>query len=137
MYPRRIIIRVVTAPIGAASTRGPIRVRRNIQRLLALAFAFAISSAAAQGQLNIICSVQLPWCEAVVTQFQKDTGIKIGMTQKSAGGGKAEGGGPGAEPQGGGWGTRSREPPPDGGGGGPAPEKPVTQRFSQYAWGGR
>ena len=77
MYPRRIIIRVVTAPIGAASTRGPIRVRRNIQRLLALAFAFAISSAAAQGQLNIICSVQLPWCEAVVTQFQKDTGIKI------------------------------------------------------------
>ncbi|TMH17605.1 MAG: ABC transporter substrate-binding protein [Betaproteobacteria bacterium] len=78
-------MRDVTAPTGAASTRGPIRVRRNIHRLLALAFAFAINSAAAQGQLNIICSVQLPWCEAVVTQFQKDTGIKIGMTQKSAG----------------------------------------------------
>src|SRR5207237_5166780 len=54
-------------------------------RLAALGVAFAISSAAAQGQLNIICSVQLPWCEAVVTQFQKDTDIKIGMTQKSAG----------------------------------------------------
>ena len=60
-------------------------VRRNAYRPLALAFAFAISSAAAQGQLNIICSVPLPWCEAVVTQFQKDSGIKAGMTQKSAG----------------------------------------------------
>ncbi|HEY1436889.1 MAG TPA: ABC transporter substrate-binding protein [Casimicrobiaceae bacterium] len=59
--------------------------RRNSHRLLALACAFAINSAAAQGQLNIICSVQLPWCEAIVNQFQKDTGIKIGMTQKSAG----------------------------------------------------
>jgi iron(III) transport system substrate-binding protein len=59
--------------------------RRNVPRLAALCFAFAINSAAAQGQLNIICSVQLPWCEAIVNQFQKDTGIKIGMTQKSAG----------------------------------------------------
>ena len=59
--------------------------RRNALRLAAIGFAFAIGSAAGHGQLNIICSVQLPWCEAVVTQFQKDTGIKIGMTQKSAG----------------------------------------------------
>jgi len=59
--------------------------RRNLLPLTAFGFAFAISSAMAQGQLNIVCSVQLPWCEAVVNQFQKDTGIKIGMTQKSAG----------------------------------------------------
>src|SRR5256885_9026714 len=111
MYPRRIIIRVVTAPIGAASTRGPIRVRRNIQRLLALAFAFAISSAAAQGQLNIICSVQLPWCEAVVTQFQKDTGIKIGMTQKSAGEDRGCGGAERADPQHTACVTRAWQPP--------------------------
>jgi iron(III) transport system substrate-binding protein len=53
--------------------------------LAATGFGFTIGSAAAQSQLNIICSVQLPWCEAVITQFQKDTAIKIGMTQKSAG----------------------------------------------------
>jgi iron(III) transport system substrate-binding protein len=60
-------------------------VRRNALRLAATGFGFTIGSAAAQSQLNIICSVQLPWCEAVITQFQKDTAIKIGMTQKSAG----------------------------------------------------
>src|SRR5450631_1397657 len=59
--------------------------RRSLLPLAAFGFAFAISNVAAQGQLNIICSVQLPWCEAVVNQFQKDTGIRIGMTQKSAG----------------------------------------------------
>ena len=59
--------------------------RRTIHRLAGVAFAFAITSASAQGQLNIICSVPLPWCEAIVNQFQKDTGIRIGMTQKSAG----------------------------------------------------
>jgi len=39
----------------------------------------------AQGQLNILCSVPVPWCEAVVARFQKDTGIKVGMAQRAAG----------------------------------------------------
>src|SRR4029450_810243 len=51
----------------------------------ALALAAAPGPAGAQGQLNIVCSVQLPWCEAVVNAFQKETGIKVGMTQKAAG----------------------------------------------------
>jgi type IV secretory pathway component VirB8 len=55
------------------------------QWLVAFACALASSFAAAQGQVNIICSVPIPWCEAVVAQFQKDTGIRASMTQKAAG----------------------------------------------------
>ena len=59
---------------------------RNIIRgLVALAVTLTASTASAQGQLNIICSVPIPWCEALVAQFQKDTGIKVGMTQKGSG----------------------------------------------------
>ena len=39
----------------------------------------------AQGQLNILCSVPAPWCEAVAAQFLKETGIKVSFSQKSAG----------------------------------------------------
>jgi iron(III) transport system substrate-binding protein len=41
--------------------------------------------AKAQGQINIVCSVPIPWCEALTGQFQKDTGIRVGMAQKAAG----------------------------------------------------
>jgi iron(III) transport system substrate-binding protein len=59
---------------------------RNIVRaLVALVLFGAVGSASAQGQLNIICSVPIPWCEAMAAQFQKDTGIKVGMTQKGSG----------------------------------------------------
>src|SRR5213596_2735631 len=53
--------------------------------LLALVVTLFASAAVAQGQLNIVCSVQAPWCEAVANAFQKDTGIKVSFTQKSAG----------------------------------------------------
>jgi iron(III) transport system substrate-binding protein len=50
------------------------------------AAALAIAAAAhAQGQLNIVCSVPIPWCEALIGQFQRDTGIRVGMTQKGSG----------------------------------------------------
>ena len=58
---------------------------RFIRSIVAAAFALFAAPAFAQGQLNIVCSVPIPWCEAVVAQFQKDTGIKVGMTQKAAG----------------------------------------------------
>jgi iron(III) transport system substrate-binding protein len=60
-----------------------------LQRFARLAAALvtlaAASAASAQGQVNVICSVPIPWCEAVVAQFTKDTGIKVGMTQKASG----------------------------------------------------
>ena len=42
-------------------------------------------SAQAQGSLNLYCSVQNEWCQAIVTNFQRDTGIRVNMTQRGSG----------------------------------------------------
>lgn len=52
------------------------------------AFATAALSAAparAQGSLVMYCGVQEEWCRAMSTAFEKETGIKVAMTRKSAG----------------------------------------------------
>jgi iron(III) transport system substrate-binding protein len=41
--------------------------------------------ALAQGSLNVYCSVQLEWCQALVNEFTRQTGIKVSMTQKGSG----------------------------------------------------
>jgi iron(III) transport system substrate-binding protein len=41
--------------------------------------------AAAQGQLVMYCGVQEEWCRAMSTNFERETGIKVSMTRKSAG----------------------------------------------------
>lgn len=47
---------------------------------------FAVNGGAvAQGQLNLYCSVQVEWCQAVANAFQKSTGITVNMTQKGSG----------------------------------------------------
>jgi iron(III) transport system substrate-binding protein len=55
----------------------------------AAAFAFAAlafgSSAQAQGNLTVYCSVQEEWCQSMVNEFQKATGISVAMTRKSSG----------------------------------------------------
>jgi len=62
------------------------RIRKLVIAAVAAGAALAATAPArAQGQVNIICSVPIPWCEALVAQFQKDTGIKVGMTQKGSG----------------------------------------------------
>ena len=33
-------------------------------------------AAQAQGALNVYCSVQNEWCQAIVTNFQRDSGIR-------------------------------------------------------------
>ena len=55
--------------------------------LLALAIGtlLATAPARAQGQLNLFCSVQVEWCQAIATNFQKSTGIAVAMTQKGSG----------------------------------------------------
>jgi iron(III) transport system substrate-binding protein len=59
---------------------------RNIGKIATAAvLALCAASVQAQGQLNLICSVPIPWCEAIAAQFTKDTGIKVGMTQKGSG----------------------------------------------------
>ncbi|KAA2237605.1 ABC transporter substrate-binding protein [Salinarimonas soli] len=53
---------------------------------LAAAMMAGVSApAAAQGTLNLYCSVQVEWCQAVATNFQRDTGIRVNMTQKGSG----------------------------------------------------
>jgi iron(III) transport system substrate-binding protein len=58
---------------------------RSIARTVAaVVFTAAAVPAAAQAALNVVCSVQLPWCQAVVDAFQKRTGVEVGMMQKTA-----------------------------------------------------
>ena len=47
--------------------------------------AFVAGPAGAQGQLNIICSVQADWCNLAAVEFEKATGIKTTMTLKGSG----------------------------------------------------
>ena len=57
------------------------------------AFAFAAlalllplpGGAAAQGSLNVYCSPQAEWCQAIATEFQRHSGVKVAMTQKGSG----------------------------------------------------
>src|SRR5712692_3773907 len=41
--------------------------------------------AAAQGSLNVYCSVQIEWCQAIATEFQRHAGVKVAVTQKGSG----------------------------------------------------
>ncbi len=43
------------------------------------------TGALADGQVNIICAVPMSWCQAVGAAFTKETGISVGVVQKSAG----------------------------------------------------
>src|SRR4051794_7701559 len=47
--------------------------------------ATAASGAMAQGQVNIICSVQAEWCNLMTTVYAKTTGTKVNMTAKGSG----------------------------------------------------
>jgi iron(III) transport system substrate-binding protein len=53
--------------------------------LAGLGLAFLAGSAGAQGQVNIICSVQAEWCNMIQTVFAKSTGIRVNMSLKGSG----------------------------------------------------
>src|SRR4030095_1347246 len=59
--------------------------KRLAMATLGAMLALAAASARADGQLNIICSVPMSWCQAVGAAFTKETGINVGVVQKSAG----------------------------------------------------
>ena len=60
--------------------------RRTLLPALALAAPLGLSApAAAQGTLNLYCSVQIEWCQAIATNFQRDSGIRVNMTQRGSG----------------------------------------------------
>ena len=51
----------------------------------ALLAAFFSPPAAAQQQVNVICSVQADWCNVIQTVFAKTTGIQVNMSLKGSG----------------------------------------------------
>src|SRR5262245_51384923 len=38
-----------------------------------------------QGSLTLYCSPQIEWCQLMIAEFTKATGIKVAMTRKSSG----------------------------------------------------
>jgi iron(III) transport system substrate-binding protein len=59
--------------------------RRTLAAVLVAVAAGVAAPAHAQQQLNVVCSVQAEWCQAVANEFQRETGIKVGLTLKGSG----------------------------------------------------
>jgi iron(III) transport system substrate-binding protein len=74
---------ILNVAYGNQSTRKTIR--RLTFWLAIAAIATSTSPVYAQGQLNIICSVQAEWCNMIATVYAKTTGIKVNMVQKGSG----------------------------------------------------
>ncbi len=45
----------------------------------------AASTSHAQGSLNLVCSVQAEWCQAIATGFQRESGIRVAMVMRGSG----------------------------------------------------
>src|ERR1700712_4182178 len=52
---------------------------------IAGAAASASTSAFAQGQVNVICSVQAEWCNMIGTVYARTTGVKVNLSMKGSG----------------------------------------------------
>lgn len=62
----------------------------NMKKLLPLSVAIAAislssPSAFAAEKLNVICSASIDWCQLMVNDFEKETGINVKMARKSSG----------------------------------------------------
>ena len=56
-----------------------------MKHLVALLALLAPAFASAQGNLVLYCAPQEEWCRAMVTAFERKTGVKVAMTRKSSG----------------------------------------------------
>src|SRR3954466_14794796 len=76
------------AAVPAAKLRrcNNVTLEHQMQKAVA-GFALALASglAAAQGQVNVICSVQAEWCNMLSTVYARTTGTKINVTMKGSG----------------------------------------------------
>ena len=63
------------------------RLTKNRARNIAvvLAIVAACTTPAFAQQVNVICPVQAEWCSLAATEFEKETGIKVGLTLKGSG----------------------------------------------------
>src|ERR1043165_2935802 len=55
------------------------------KKLVGAALLAAAFGAHAEGQVNIICSVQAEWCNLMSTVYARTTGVKVNMTAKGSG----------------------------------------------------
>ena len=53
--------------------------------VIALILVGATGPVAAQGTLNVYCSVQLEWCQTLANEFTRQSGIKVAITNKGSG----------------------------------------------------
>src|SRR5471030_3256081 len=58
---------------------------RSIPAGVGLTLLLSSMPAAAQGVVNVYCSVQVEWCTLAANEFQKASGIKVSMSQKGSG----------------------------------------------------
>ena len=58
------------------------RARRFVTPMVLLTAVSLTAPAAvlAQGSLNVYCSVQAEWCQAIANEFQRQTGVRVGLT---------------------------------------------------------
>lgn len=60
-------------------------IRFSVPLAAAIVMFAAASEAQTTGKLTLYCSPQIEWCQLVIKEFQKVTGIKVAMTRKSSG----------------------------------------------------
>ena len=58
---------------------------RLLPALAALSLFAGAGAAQAQGQINVICSVQAEWCNMIATVYTRTTGTKVNMSLKGSG----------------------------------------------------
>src|SRR5437879_3722320 len=56
---------------------------RNL--LCGIGLAALSAAACAQGQVNVICSVQAEWCNMISTVYARTSGVKVNMSLRSTG----------------------------------------------------
>lgn len=59
--------------------------RDHVIGVVAMAAAALSASTASAETLTLYCSPQIEWCQLVIEEFQKATGIEVAMTRKSSG----------------------------------------------------
>jgi len=60
--------------------------RTSIISILLFVTAICYSTSVfAANKLNVICSAEIDWCQLMVTEFEKETGINVSMVRKSSG----------------------------------------------------
>ena len=65
-------------------SRHALTVRTLVALLTGLVACLLPGVARAQGELALYCTPQEEWCRAMVTAFERATGIKVNMTRKSS-----------------------------------------------------